>query len=237
MVNGRGRNFHENGPRGGADTWSDGPAGALLSLEFFGPPPAQTVSANGVVVTVTEGSPTVIQAGAGFTIVANGVAITVTEGSPTVRALARVLPAGVSITVTEGVPTIRGAARILPAGVPITVTEGSPAVLRGPRTIAANGAVITVTEGLPLVRTLTRILPAGVAITVAEGSPTLAQAGAGARVIQILDGKAICVVFGSPNVLEVGRLGVPFALAPVGRRFPSGGNPARPLYLQAFRKG
>lgn len=236
MINGRGRNLHENGPRGGADSWDDGPAGALLSLEFFGPPPAQSVSALGVPITVTEGSPTVIQPGGAALISALGVAITVTEGSPIVRALARVLPAGVPITVTEGAPTVRGVARVLPAGVPITVTEGSPIVRALARVLPA-GVPITVTEGSPAVRALSRVLPAGVAITVTEGLPTLVQAGAGARVIQILDGKAIYVVFGSPSVLEVGRLGVPFALAPVGRRFPSGGNPARPLYLKSFRKG
>lgn len=40
MTTERGRSFAESGPRGGSDLWDDDVGGSILTVEFFGEPPA-----------------------------------------------------------------------------------------------------------------------------------------------------------------------------------------------------
>lgn len=162
------------------------------------------VRATGIAISFTEGLAVVFQPGSGLpqTVSPNGLPITVTEGSPTVRAIARVSPNGVPITLTEGLPTVRAIARVSPNGLPITLTEG-----------------------LPSLRALWRVLPSGIAIPLVPGAHSIQGASGGVRIVEVLEGRAILVLFGQPTAIQV--RGRAFPLAPIGGGFPRGGSPVR----------
>lgn len=122
-------------PRGGAQTWSDGPAGALLREEFFGAAPSGDITGTG---NVAIGAPGVAASGTATPPAITGTAAIAIAG-PSIAGSGTFTPAAITGNgaLVIGAPTLAASGTFTPAA----VTGSGALTIAGP-TASGSGTVV-----------------------------------------------------------------------------------------------